>query len=247
MHKMTLTLLTLIFLSSCGVKEKDKDKIGDAQSCLDGATTSTAEACLDKVSGIESASAYNIRCAAKFIREGFADPQKIVTAFETLNNSSNQLDTFMSLITFTSKANITLDASNAETTFGYCYQSGAKGSLIIAAFGHLATALYGYLNSINPSGCSSTPSSTGYPLQTCLLNAGSLAAVVDLASANPSAGASSMQAVLGSIVLTTYRVSCPDGRPANESLCNTLKSSVDSGGSNSGSVGRYFLKSLAGI
>ena len=60
---------TLLLLVSCG--PKDSDKIGDAQLCLDNATSSNVSDCVQKVDGLESPGAYVIRCSANFIQEGF--------------------------------------------------------------------------------------------------------------------------------------------------------------------------------
>lgn len=225
------SFLLSVTLLGCG-SAKDVDKIGDAQQCLNTSTASTAMSCTSKVDGMTSTGSYNIRCAAAFIREGFTDPTKYTTAFSQLNGSGGTAN-FMGLVSFSSAQNITTDASNANTTFSDCYSAGAKGKTLISAFGYFSTALMKFFYDISGDSDCSTPSSGSYNLNKCMQDA-ALAnplAFADIASTSvsDSSAAGQVQASIGSVIISTYTISC-SGKGANENLCNTLKTAINNGG-----------------
>tara|TARA_B110001454_G_C12723326_1_gene436674 strand:- start:30867 stop:31640 length:774 start_codon:yes stop_codon:yes gene_type:complete len=238
-----VTLTSTLFLG-CG-SATDVDKIGDAQQCLNSATSTTAMSCTTKVDGLTSTGAYNIRCAAAFVREGFANPTKYTTAFSSLNGGKST--NFMSLVSFSSTGDITTDASNASTTFSDCYSAGAKGKTLISAFGYFSTALMKFFADSCPSVTScKSPSSGNYDLGKCITDAGTAlcveAANIALTSTPDSSASGQVQSSLGSVIMSTYNISC-SGSGANKDLCATLKASVTAGGSNPRSVFTSFFTS----
>ena len=233
-------------LLGCG-SAKDVDKIGEAQNCLNSASATTAMDCVTKVDGITTVGAYNIRCAAAFVREGFANPVKYTTAFSSLNGSGTS--SFMGLVSFSSTSNITTDAANASTTFGDCYAAGAKGKTLISAFGYFSTTLLKFFSDSAPTSTNcKTPTSGSYNLTTCLadvaanLPSGPLA-LIELAKATTtSASAAAVQTSIGSVIISTYNISC-SGTGANKDLCATLKTPVTAGGSDPRAVFVSFFSS----
>lgn len=228
------TLLTI----SCGSKQ-DVDKVGEAQYCLDGLGSSPSASdvndCVDKVSGVESVSAYGIRCAGYFIKEGFADPKKYTSAFDQLSGSGTS--NFMGLLTFTSARSITTDTTNSSNAFNTCLRSEGKAATMISAFGYMAMALYQYLYSTDAGtdACSPTPAATGYDLADCITqyksDVGNIAALAALGNASTAvATAATLQSSLGSVIVATYNISCTTGVGANKELCTTLKRAIDNAG-----------------
>lgn len=239
-----LVTLTSTFLFGCG-SATDVDKIGDAQQCLNSATATTAMACTSKVDGLSSAGAYNIRCAAAFVREGFANPTKYTNAFSNLNNGQGT-SSFMGLVSFSSTGNISTDAANANTTFSDCYSAGAKGKTLISAFGYFSTALLKFFAGTGASSCQS-PTSGAYNLDGCMQQA-ALADptyIAKIASTDPlitpdSSPAGQVQASIGSVIISTYSISC-SGKGANKELCSTLEKAISAGSSNPRTVFTSFF------
>lgn len=253
----SLISLSLI-LTSCGSK-KEVDSIGEAQQCLNEATSSTAMSCASKVDGLTSAGAYNIRCAAAFVREGFASPTKYTAAFDTLKNSGSGTSSFMGLVSFSSAGNIQTDASNASTTFSDCYSASAKGKALISSFGYIMTALMKFLadstdNTI--SACTTPSASTGYDLTSCTngitasgnVTYGQRLLTLGSSSAADSSGAGQVQSSIGTVILSTYSISCT-GKGANQDLCNKLSTAITAGGGSSSprGVARKFFAAFLNI
>ncbi len=244
-----------VFLSSCGAK--DADKIAEAQACLDKATAATVESCASKVSGLTSAGAYGILCSAKFISERFEDPNKYIDALNSISGgtgSSNMMN-LMGLLMFSTKGNITQDTTNMATTFDYCYKANTKGALLFSSFGYMGASLYSFANTNDPGSCSSTPSGLGttYSLGSCLTsftsNIANAPTLLHLADATTSdSSASQVQSAIGTIVITTYTVSCSTSQASKE-LCDYFNTSINSAGgtSNTRAVGVSFIKTLLGI
>lgn len=239
-----LVILTSLTLFGCG-SETDVDKIGDAQQCLNEATSATAMDCVSKVDGLTSAGAYNIRCAAAFVREGFVNPAKYTNAFKTLEGQQGTAN-FMGLVSFSSTANITTDAENANTTYNDCYSAGAKGKTLISAFGYFSTALMKFFYSAGgPSVTScSSPTSGSYKLEKCMQDA-TIANPMEVAkiastTEDDSTAAGQVQTSIGSVIISTYAISC-SGASANKDLCDTLKKAVEAGSTNPRAVFRSFF------
>ena len=242
-----LVTLPAILLLGCG-SATDVDKIGDAQQCLNSATSTTAMSCTTKVDGLTSTGAYNIRCAAAFVREGFANPTKYTSAFSNLNNGQGTAN-FMGLVSFSSAGAIATDAANASTTFNDCYNAAAKGKTLISAFGYFSTALMNFFAVAGGNSAPSckTPTSGTYNLTTCMQEATianptevAKLAITDTAQVADSSSAGQLQTAIGSVIISTYNISC-SGTGANKELCATLKNSISAGTSNPRTVFTSFF------
>lgn len=238
-------IASIFILTSCA--QKDSDKIGDAQACLDKAKTATqANTCIAKVEGIESASADGIRCAGKFIGEGFSDPQKYLTALNNLSGGGG-VSGLMGALSFTSESEITADTDNAELTFGYCANSGGKGATLLAVFAYLNNAIYDFVSISGTAGsCSASPTGGGYDFLTCASQNGPSAGLrmtylLDAATAD--AGAQSVQSALGAAILVTYNTSCSAGSITSE-MCTTLSTAVTGNTTNPRAIFTSFLTNL---
>lgn len=240
--KITLVSAAVVFLSSCG-SEKESDKIGDAQICLNSATNlSTANACLAKIEGIESTAAYAVRCNGSFIAEGFANPTKYINATSQLNGTSSSTANFMTLMTFTAASTFAENLANAGTTFSNCLKSGAKGTTLFSSFGYLTMSIYNYAK--NKSGtCSSNPTTD---FSSCLSSTDPNALYKMVDPTTSDTDAIDLQNSIGGVIVSSYNISCA-GKGANESLCNTMSTTITNAGgsSNTRAVGSSFFKTLA--
>jgi hypothetical protein len=217
-----LTLLT----SGCG-KETDADKIADAQSCLDRATANEAAECVSKVDGIESEAAYLIRCAGKFVKEGYSNPSKLANAFSNIagSESSGAADSLsvMAALAFSAEATPALNSTSAQEAFGYCEKANSKGMIMLAGFVQTATVLAGIQN-IDPS------TLTGAQLQSFMATL----------ATDPVA-----QAAVGAAVVGIYESNCSNGDDSVPgSYCQQFSSAVStvSGGtSNPAAIGQAIM------
>lgn len=251
----TLLLLSFILFLGLSCSQKDSDKIGEAQICLDSAKTAAqANSCLSIVSGMSSSAANGVRCSAYFIAEGFTDPQTFVNAFSAIDSggSSSNINTLMGLITFKSATTQAGDYTNAQTTFNYCVASGGKGATMISAFSFMPIALLKHFNSKGVANCAKTGGSGGtYTFSTCMTSVASdstfLTAVAG-GSSTTNAYFSGLSDILGNVVIATYSVSCSVGTATNATLCSTLSTAITNGGGvgNPSGVGKSFIGTLTG-
>lgn len=196
-------------LVSCG--KKDADKIGEAQLCLDKATTSTAASCKAMVDGIESSGAYAIRCSANFIEEGFTESTRFKEAFDAFdNNSTSNTEVFMKVMTFKSQAGIDANLTFANETFGYCNKTGAKGLMLLGTMASTSTTLAKVANTLTGGTSGTTPTE----------------AQINQALNNLKGGGDpTTVAAIGNVVASTYTASCQTGS-ANQSICEQLNDAL---------------------
>ncbi len=243
--KYLLPLFIICFFFGCG-KSTDKDKIGDAQICLDKLSASPAaaevDACTEKIAGLTTTAAYTVFCAANFIKEGFGGATRFITAFQQINGgtSGSNVQALMGVMTFTAKANVTLDLADAQSNFSTCLLSTGKGSTLLASFSYLTMALYNFYNSKALPYCPNTVTTTTYSyydLSSCVTAAladagpgpGQLATVALIDSNSVDAAAITAQNSIGTIIVAAYGLSCT-GTGANANLCATMKTAIDASG-----------------
>jgi hypothetical protein len=203
--KISLLLAASLALISCG--EKDKDKIGEAQLCIDKATSATVSQCLEKIDGIDTEAANVLRCSAGFIEEGFTDPDRLHHAFEALGRKTNgdtDTLTFLSYIAFSSKGSAGANQTLASDTYAACVKSNAKGLILLGSMAMTATTLSTSLGSFTPG--------SGGDIKTAIGNI---------------IGQPGSEAAIGGAVSATYQTSCATGQVANEGVCNQLDSILE--------------------
>lgn len=245
-----LVLTPVVFgLMSCG-SEKDTDKIGDAQACLDKLNAdnpSGIDKCLVPISHLSTPQAESLRCTAGFLKEGLATGQRIVAGFERLGDtpSSDQTLALMEILSFTSEGVPADDFSNARTTYSSCLKSRAKGSTLLASFSYLSMSLVGYMSS--KVSCASAPVTDGttgfvyYNLKDCAditsldpldpTDQLKILALVELVNPNTvDTDAASTQSGIGAVIIGTAQVSCPKGSSANKELCDMIKGAISAAG-----------------
>lgn len=223
---------TLLFMTAAlfiGCAESDADKVGDAQFCLDNlADTSqtNVDACTASLSGIESKDAYMVRCSANFIIEGFADPNKFISAFDQLksNTGTNPTTAMMSVLTFKSQPTPPQNQTFAQTTFDYCKASESAGAILISSFSNIATLIV-----------------TSASNAAALLTSGSISPT-QMATALAELNNSS-DSTLGATAEAAYATSCANSEQSNAQLCETLEAAVSSGTSTA-DIGRLLRDQL---
>ena len=129
---ISLFSIALVF-TACS---SDREKLGDAQACMDSADATNVDECLTKIDGITTSQSYLIRCGAIYIKEGFDSAEKISSAFQNLEQGNSVVD-FFSVLAF--------DGEDAETNMNlaieYCNQSGSSGFVFLTSMVTVATTL----------------------------------------------------------------------------------------------------------
>ena len=242
----------IILAFGCG-KETARDKMGDAQICLDKAaqssTSSSVDTCLAKIADVQTTSADNLRCSGAFVKEGFFNASKLIAAFSNASGGAAS-SAFLSSVVFSggstngaalNSTNIATYYTTAKSTSTYCASAGLKVGTLITTFSFLgnlfiklgcdagATCGVGYLTSFS-SGADAV-STAAY-----LAGPGNLTAITQLESD------------LGTLVINSYLISCI-GTVPSQTLCDSVTTAVSQGGgvSSPTGVGKKFLGNLFGV
>lgn len=141
-HKSSLFVLPLALsalLMACEGAQSDKDKIAEAQFCLDDATdASSADACLSKISSLDSPEANTLRCAGGFIAAGITSPSNLSSALNAISDG-NGTTALLSALSF---PNTQLVNETVES----CNKSGQTGLRLIGAMAKSATTIASLAN-----------------------------------------------------------------------------------------------------
>lgn len=245
--KLILLLTLIVSLMQPGCGEKDRDKLGDAQNCLDKSAPSTAKACMDKISGNESAAAYTLRCASVFIAQGFDKPDRYISAFDQLNQNptcpggcSSTLG-LMQVLSFSANGsglgNATQRNANladSAEAFNYCQKSGSQSYYLLSSIVRSATILNMSAAALGLGG-GGTPTQAELEAAAAAIAAGNVA-VTDIAT----------PAVVGAIVTSTYETSCANAQNQSADqlkLCTELSTAISASPSQSADdIGACILK-----
>jgi hypothetical protein len=222
--KFLIFSTSIFLLLGCG-GAKDIDKIADAQTCLDQATSSQASDCVAKVDGLTSPAAYLIRCAGKFVREGYNQSTKLATALGQLSSSgsgSNGSLAMMAALAFKAESTAALNSTSAQQAFSYCTLAKSKGLILLSGLVQTSTVL---------------AELGGASLAT--LDGAALLALMGSQSSNPAA-----QAAVGGAIIGIYNSNCGTGQSTTGSFCTQYSSaigSVSGGSSNVNGVGQRVM------
>jgi hypothetical protein len=158
---LAVATLSGLSLLNVGCEQEADRTMASAQACMDRATTpAQANACAAKVEGIETPSAYLIRCSANFIAQGFTG-KRIADAYQgmTDSGSSSGSDPMIGMISYLV---FQTDAVNGITqTLSNCTKSGTTSMLRLAEVANLATTMAsingaGNLVNFDPTGKDAT-------------------------------------------------------------------------------------------
>ena len=218
-----MPLFCLLAITACG-KAKDVDKVADAQSCLDTATSSQAAECVSKVDGINAEAADLIRCAGKFVKEGYNENNKVANAVSQISNNkgSNGSTAMMAALAFKAEATTAANSLSAQSAFTYCSRSKSKGLILLSGMVQTSTVL---------------AELGGGNLAT--LDGPALLALMTAQANNPAA-----QAAVGSAIVGIYSSNCTGGQTASGNFCaqfNSAIGAVSGGTSNVNGVGQRVM------
>jgi hypothetical protein len=216
-HVYMLLLTAFLGLSVGCSKETDKDRLGDAQSCLDTATTSTAQSCVAKIADIQTPQANMLRCSAGFIQEGF-DNTRLVEAVQSLSGTQGTSE-FLSNIAFHSLADAASNLDFVNATNTYCQSSGQTFLGVIGNAAASATML------IKLSGGTLDPNNL--PDATTINSA--ISTMID-SSGNVLSGQAANVTAIGNLIVGTYQTGCTGDTQVNKDLCDQLTNAINTSG-----------------
>lgn len=200
-----LPVLLLFALAGCDEID-DREKLGEAQSCLDGVTSSTyqkADECIDPIMGLNSPEANVVKCSGLLLGGGLTT-QKVKNAALKLkeeNASKNEL-LFISYLAISDQSR----ANSAATT---CKSSKNRSLIYISSLVQLGTLLVLNL----PGGFTETPSLADLEN---LLNSGAL---------------DNDNATIGEIATNVVTNYCTDATK-DQDVCKEFSAAVNAGSSN---------------
>lgn len=251
--KYSLLVITLgisIFFSlGCG-KETERDKIGDAQICLDKVTAAdpdVADTCLAKVADVSSKAGDNIRCAGAFVKEGYTDVTTLIDTFSAVGSGVSSAS-FLTAVVFDGRNSTNLNTAAGATTYynqaktasTYCASAGLKVGTLITTFAFLGNALINI-------GCQA---SAACGVTFFNFSSTSLGQIANLATyfTNNTAAMEQLYSDLGTLVINSYLISC-SGKAVSEALCTSISTAVTEGGgtSNPAGVGKKLITTTLAI
>ena len=220
MNKTAAVILSLsmgALLAGCESAQSEKDMIAEAQFCLDEATDATgADACLSKISGLDSAQANTLRCAGGFIAAQVTSPRNLSNALNAISNG----DGASALLTSLSFPNVTL----ANNTFNYCNKSSQTGLKLIGAMAKSATVLAEAAKSLGLSSCSVITECSPAELE-----AGLQQLADDVQNGGVPASDVAVLAVV-STIQTVYNTTCTGNSTANGDICGQITDAISTSG-----------------
>jgi hypothetical protein len=233
----TVILVSLIggaaILSGC---EQDADRqIYSAQACLDQATNAaTADECVAKIEGNESAPAYLIRCSADFVAQEFTGP-RIAKAFQGLKDNPNSgqdpMATMMAYLVFAKTA----PGHTEDDAIDHCTKSGLASMLRMAQAAKLATF-------ITRAGLGAIP--TNFDPTDPTFDPAQIAMAIDhLANAGgPEAVAN--QETVGNLAVQMNSTYCQEGSSFKDNdVCKNIEAAIATGG-DAQQIGKTLLDKL---
>ena len=206
---------------------EDKNKIAQAQACLDAVpqdTPSQATNCLQYVEGDESQQADIIRCSAHLMAGGL-NTSKMVNAYKALSGTSgggatvtNKEAVFIGTLTLTS-------LSAAQTGDFYCKRSNVKGLMYISGLAVMGTTLATVGASIGTYSNPPTEAEVN-------------AVINDCTGGTPDAACS--PTTIGTVATTVATTYCAS-QSADQSVCNTVNDAITAGGGDVAKIGNGLL------
>ncbi|MCC7404413.1 MAG: hypothetical protein IT288_08440 [Bdellovibrionales bacterium] len=143
----TLGLIAALLIAVTGCEDEEKNSISEAQACLDAARTAVdAKACRGILEGKSSQQAMIVRCAIEVVAGGLVT-SKVSSAFQELENSTNDKEATMMGIMANEDG-----PTAAETAAAYCNASGLKGLQYLANLSVIGTYMIAAVGTWNGDG-----------------------------------------------------------------------------------------------
>lgn len=220
--KFTAVLAGLGFvaaLSACSA-QSDKDKLMEAQFCLDESTSATAQSCVSSIAYMQTSQSYALQCAAGFITSGVTSPANLSQALDSISNNSGSSTALLNALNM---GNITLASDTAD----YCAKSGQTGFSLLGAMAKSATSLAKAASSLSVGSCSSLADCDVSEIEDAITQIKN--ALDGQASTISVSDATEAVEAIASSIQTVYTVTCGTGT-ANEDICGPIKSAITTTG-----------------
>ena len=228
--------LTLLITGACALTgcegTGEQDDLAQAQACLDAVPASNpaaADACLPFVTSYSSPRANALKCSIYMTSGGLIE-DKIVRAYQSLKNSgaTNKEANFMAALSLTVPT-VTAAYAKAQAGNEFCKASGSPGMIYVGAAVLAGTYLNKVIEGVTGGAVdTSDPAAVQAKVQD-MLN--------DCTGPTPDARCADDLPVLGATVVTLADAYCADAS-ANEEVCSTVESTVQSAGSDPAKVGK---------
>ncbi|UYL08803.1 hypothetical protein B9G69_017305 [Bdellovibrio sp. SKB1291214] len=222
--KFTAVLAGLGFLatlSACSA-QSDKDKLMEAQFCLDESTAATAQSCVSSIAYMQTSQSYALQCAAGFIESGVTSPANLSQALDSISNNSNSSTALLSALNMGS-------VSLANNTAEYCAKSGQVGFSLLGAMAKSATSIASAASSLGLGSCSTDLSQC----DTSQIE-DTITEIQKTINSDPSATMSLADATaaveaIASSIQTVYTTTCGT-TGANQDICDPIKTAIADAG-----------------
>lgn len=206
---------------------EDKDKIAQAQACLDAVSQSSysqATNCLSYIDGDDSQQANIIRCSA-YLMAGGLTTNKMVNAYKALSGTTgsgsavtNKEAVFIGTLVLDS-------TSYATTGDSYCKKTNVKGLMYISGLAVMGTTL---------STVGAAIGTYSNPPTEAEVNA----VINDCTGGTPNAACSA--STIGTVASTVASTYCAS-QSADQSVCSTVNSAIAAGGGDTTKIGNGLM------
>jgi hypothetical protein len=237
-HALSSVCLTLAFSGGCfmlsGCESSDDRSYANAQTCLDQAHSATdTNRCVAMVNGLETDSAYLIRCSANFVAQGLTG-DRLGTAFQSLKSQTagqNPTTQMLAYMVF----NEADTANNVNTTLNNCQLSKVDSMY------KLANAVYAATTFASIAGGGSIPSYLD-PSNPAF-DPTRLKQAIDTLQSGSTAG---QQQQVGSVAQTVNSTFCGTGSTySTTDICTRIGTAISSGNGDSAAIGAALLAQLS--
>lgn len=226
MGQLKFTKVLLMGLLSCGLmaceaEQTEKDIVAEAQFCLNKARGPAAvDSCVAPLAGLSSFYAYELKCAAGFVKAGVTDPANLSKALTAISDSSSSPTVMLAALSFPTDVNI-------NTTFNDCNNSGRPGLKLIGAMAKSATTL----SSLGVSG-SCAPSADPLICASQEIESNISQLIGNLISTDPDIKKEAEKDLTGIVdsIQTVYQTTCSGTYNANSDICNQINTAATQAG-----------------
>lgn len=232
---LVASLGLVVSLAACS-PQSDKDKLMEAQFCLDEADQGEAAACVAPIANLQSSVSYVLQCSAKLIDSGITTPSNLAEALSSISGGSNSSTQLLTLLNMG-------DTAIANQTADLCTKSGQPGFALLGALAKSATVLASASNQFGScadiSSCDlSNMQDTIDKLKNALDGDPGTVSTISLSDAQDQ-----VEAIAGAIQ-SVYTVTCGTAN-ANADMCNPINQALsDAGITNITSVSQAELIAL---
>ena len=208
-------------LAACS-PQSDKDKLMEAQFCLDEADQGEAAACVSPIANLQSSTSYVLQCSAKLIDSGITTPSNLAQALSSISDSGSNSTT--ELLTLLNMGDTTI----ANQTADLCTKSGQPGFALLGALAKSATVLasasnlFGSCNDISSCDLSNMQDTIDELKKALDGNAGTVS-TISLSDAQDQVE------VIAGAVQSVYTVTCGAAN-TNADLCGPINQALSDAG-----------------